>query len=126
MKYFLLFWCVCSYFCAFAQSSHQYEQQADSALGMRNYALAISLYQNALQLSPQNPDLKAKQGIAYLENGDFATSDRLFEEASKINPQNTQYLTYRLDALTRAGKVKEARQMLDFIQKQKGDRKSVV
>ncbi|TAE12657.1 MAG: hypothetical protein EAZ95_12150, partial [Bacteroidetes bacterium] len=112
----LLLACFCCNY-TLAQDAQQYEQSADSALGMRNYDLAISLYQNALNSSPNDADLKAKQGLAYMERGDLAQGNKLFEEAIKQNPQKIAYWVYRLDVLVRKKDVGQARQVVGELQK---------
>ena len=57
-----------------------------------NYLLAISYYQQALKVTPQNPALLNKLGISELKLGDRGQARKYFSRALKVDPKNISAL----------------------------------
>jgi tetratricopeptide (TPR) repeat protein len=65
-------------------------KKADSLLVRKMYEEAIVEYRRALALTPNEPMLLNKMGIAYQQAQNFSQSRKAYEKATKLNPKYSE------------------------------------
>lgn len=88
-------------------------QTANKLMDAGDPAGAISLYEKALVLAPEDEDLHYNLGIAYAKVGDFPHAEAQYREALRLLPDYAEVHNNLGNLLLRMGRLEEAAQELN-------------
>lgn len=74
-----------------------------------NFKAAVSAYEKALALSPNDGEIHFSLGVAYTEMGDYTNALAAIDKAISLAPDNARYHYGRAWSLLLAGRAAEAR-----------------
>lgn len=80
---------------------------------LKNPDKAISLYQNALAVAPQNPTVLLALGRGLERKGQLADARALFEHAARVAPKNPLPVVAIADVIAQSGRSTDALMMYD-------------
>ena len=83
----------------------------------KRYADAVAVLQKAAALAPQDADVSARLGEAYLRNKDFPNAIHWLATANNMNPQANDVLAYLVDAEYGGKNYAQALAALDMLSK---------
>jgi tetratricopeptide (TPR) repeat protein len=89
----------------------------NNAIYAKNFTGAISYYDQALKINPNNTNALINKGVALGNLQNFTGAISYFDQALKINPNNTDVLNNKGAALIKEGKFDEANSNFDKVLK---------
>lgn len=95
-----------------ASNAQAFKLLINTALQEKNYKKAVTYSKNGLRLIQKDPELFFLAAYAYDLSGMIKESNKLYQEAYKLNPGKDAYVLGMVRSLCREGKAKEAVQLI--------------
>ncbi len=95
--------------------------RAQISMKKRESEKVIQDLQAAVKIAPNNPDFLATLGNYYLDIGEYAKAQGIFEKALKIDPKNIETLIGKARAMWKNGDIVKSKMLLDRLKTQAAD-----